>query len=547
MFIQIEDPSYEVIQEEAVGIDFGTTYSLVAYFDGQTSHVLKDNKGTIIIPTALYEKEGCIHVCEDIASVHHHERLIFSIKRLMNAADDPAFYGKSPIELASVIFKYLKDRACCVIPHLTSCVISVPAYFQEPQRMAIKTAAEMAGWKVLRLINEPTAAAIAFGLDLKTQGTFLVYDFGGGTFDVSLLRLNKGVFHILGSGGDAHLGGDDIDRAILDYFKRPQTNKDYLWARYIKQEVQLPITSDILKEISLPLIEKTISICRDVLQDAHMTPVDIDAIILVGGSTRLSFLSDLLTKEFNRPVLNSMSPDEAVAIGAAFQARNLTHVLLDICPLSLGIEMHGGIVDKIIPRNSPIPISMAQNFTTAEAHHSQMVLHIVQGEREFAKDCMSLGKFVMKNLPPMSQIQVTFRLDGDGLLHVEAIEKKTQQKIDIDMKPTFGLTHEDIKHHIYEGHQHGAEDMENRLRHQDCLNGSKLASYVSQALLDYGALLNPNNKIHVESLLKELQCHLHQQDRARIHESIKALSVASQRLAEIQIEESIKKVKLDNF
>ncbi len=547
MFIQIDDPSYEVMQQEAVGIDFGTTYSLVAYFDGKTSQVLKDEKGPLIIPTVLYENDGNINVCDNPHDVDDKSKMICSIKRLMHAANDPVFHGKPPIELACHIFKYLKNRASRLIENLTSCVISVPAYFQEPQRMAIKTAAEMAGWKVLRLINEPTAAAIAFGLDLKTQGTFLVYDLGGGTFDVSLLRLNKGVFHILGSGGDAHLGGDDIDHTILDYYGRPHTTANHLWARHIKQTMSSPLSIDVLKKISLPFIEKTISICEHVLQDAGMKAKDLDAIILVGGSTRLSFLTDMLKNTFHCSILNSISPDEAVAIGAAFQARNLTHVLLDVSPLSLGIEIHGGIVDKIIPRNSPIPISMAQNFTTAEAHHSQMILHIVQGEREFAKDCMSLGKFVMKNLPPMSQIQVTFQLDGDGLLHVEAVEKKTQQKIDIDIRPTFGLTHEDIKNYIYEGHQHGADDMEKRLLHQDLMNGSKLASYVTQALSDYGALLDQENRCHLEALLNQLQYHIDQQDRTSIHESIKALSVASQRLAEIQIEESIKKAKLDNF
>jgi len=441
-------------------------------------------------------------------------------------------------------------------------VITVPAYFQENERQAIKKAAQIAGWDVIRLVNEPTAAAVAYGLDQEAQGTYLVYDFGGGTFDVSILNLTKGVFQVIATGGDPQLGGDDIDSLILSHWEnlyhRPfQTTQDRLLARQAKEFIATSsdpfdqfgvlLTYQTLEQLVSPLIEKTLLVCEQILKDANQQVEDLSGIILVGGSTRLPWITEQIRHRWGRSPLTGIDPDKIVAFGAAWQGYHLCGgegaLLLDITPLSLGIETYGGLVEKIIPRNTPVPIAIAQEFTTFEAGQTAMTIHVVQGEREFVKDCISLGQFTLEGIPPMAagaaRIRVIFRLDPDGLLIVEAIEKSTGQTISVEMKPTFGLTQNDFERLIREGYEKGSDDIQSRIQTQYRIQAEQLVRYVQEGLKTDSHLLLPSEQKEIQRRLDDLIQALETR-LGSLQELIQSLSNQSQILAERQIEAALK-------
>ncbi len=489
----------------AIGIDLGTTHSLVAALRHGFPEILKDETNQGILPSVVrYHATGVsVGQAAQAALAQDSRNTIASVKRLIgrgiNDIDRLAgqlpyelaagagmvrlvtdFSTVSPVEVSAEILKVLKNRAEEVLQdEIYGAVITVPAYFDDAQRQATKDAATLAGLSVLRLLNEPTAAAIAYGLDQDDQEkTILIYDLGGGTFDVSLLRLSKGVFTVLATGGDSALGGDDIDRALVEDFLHKinyqgELSQNALWAlqkeaRRVKEKLSQENTvtftfqnyaylynQDHLADLVQPFLSRTLSIVQETLSTAQCLKENLDAVILVGGSTRLLALQQALNNYFGQAPLTHLNPDEVVALGAAVQADRLagnqpdnTMLLLDVTPLSLGIETYGGLVEKILPRNTPIPASRAQEFTTHQDGQTQLLIHVLQGERERVEDCRSLARFILSGIPPlvagMPRLQVTFAIDADGLLSVSALEKHSGVKADIQVKPSYGLSEEEL-------------------------------------------------------------------------------------------------------
>lgn len=541
MLIQIsddfeKDSHLEPKETCAVGIDFGTTYSLVAFFDQKTSSILEDQQGSFMIPTRVgIDEHGNLTMQET-------KEILSSIKRY--AGSDFVWNGYSIHQIMTFFFRNLKERAAALMSDINACVLSVPAYFNNAQRMAIRLAAEEGGWNVLRLINEPTAALLSFGITLNKEGLYMVYDFGGGTFDVSIIRIERGIFHVLGSSGDSKLGGDDIDHALLGTFNLPDTKENRMFVEGQKKNPSLE-NQDLIKQTSLPFIERTLRICERALYENHLGVGDLDAMILVGGSSLLPWVSQEITKRLGITPMLDPTPQECVAKGAAFQATSMLHTLMDVCPLSLGIEVYGGFVEQIIARNSPLPITMAQNFTTQEGSHNAMMLHIVQGEREFAKDCHSLGTYVMKDLPSFSKVRITFHLDIDGLLSVEGREDHTGKNIHLEFNTAHGTSHASIRKALDEASEHGAHDLEERLYQQLFVQGKTLSEYTKKALLDYAHLLEMKDRHAIEKALAFLTKTMGLEgkgtkSRNDLDEAIHKLSEVVQHLSEIQIEEAIK-------
>jgi molecular chaperone HscA len=576
MLIQITDPSVSKVDTDstyAIGIDFGTTHCVAGLVRNNKVELIPLNGDSVLLPSIISYDVDQIRVGDTAVAQRD---AIYSIKRIVGRSMveiqsilehhpfnvvqtehgiklKTAMGLQDPVQVASAIFRHIKYQAELYLDQdVVDAVVTVPAYFDESARASIKDAAMLAGLNVLRLVAEPTAAALAYGIDDAKEGVYIVYDLGGGTFDVSVLRMTQGVFQVLATGGNAFLGGDDIDATIVDYFlsesqlTAEQRRNALSHARHVKERLstQFKATFDtplgdrcVLKRETFesllqPVIAETINIARETLDQAQVNLNEIQGMILVGGSTRTPAIETTLSDFFNVPVFQSLNPDEVVAMGAARQAHLLTRggdsMLIDVSPLSLGVEMMGGVVDKIIPRNSPIPIRKAQNFTTFQDNQTGIVINVVQGERELAKDCRSLGRCLLSGIPPMpagvAKVSVVFALDADGLLSVTATEETTGIVQNVVVKPTYGLSEDAMKEMILDSHRHAQADMQKRMLAQAITKAKQLIKVVEQALIVDGDLLSKTERSEIHAAMDALSNTLLDEDRDHITESMERLN-----------------------
>ena len=602
--LQISEPGKGTLPHEhrnAIGIDLGTTNSLVATVQSGVAKILSHENQNNLIPSVVQYQTNTILVGE-AAKLNQDDdpvNTIASVKRLMgkrfsdiathtssnNLSDEKSYIGiatkqgtKSAVEVSAEILKKLKTIAEQHIKDdILGAVITVPAYFDDAQRQATKDAAKLAGINVLRLINEPTAAAIAYGLDKKVEGNYVVFDLGGGTFDISILRLSKGLFEVIATHGDTQLGGDDFDEVIFQWlmkqsahdFQDPQLKQKLkTLSKNIKEKltdneivsvehsfnssvnIKTKIDQKLFADLSQHLIKKTIDATKRALKDANLTIQDIDGIVMVGGSTRMPVIQKIMRDFFKQDLLNDINPDEVVALGAAQQANILVgnsndeHLLLDVIPLSLGIETMGEIVERIIPRNSTLPIAMAQEFTTYKDGQNAMMIHVVQGERDLVSDCRSLAKFSLKGIPPMvagaAKIRVTFQVDTDGLLSVSAQELSTGVQASIEVKPSYGLDSNQIKTMLESSFQLADEDKENRALAEVKVEATQMQEMVERALQQDQNILDEPEIKKINKALDQLKKSLKNNDRNLIHEQIDQLNNATQYFAQLRMDRSIK-------
>jgi molecular chaperone HscA len=590
----------------AVGIDLGTTNSVVAVAVGEKPEALRDEAGRSLLPSVVaYGADGTVTVGEEARRqlLDAPEGVVGSIKRLMGRAagelaqlggtllydvDQTAGGGMvrlkirgrslTPVEISAEILRAVKARAEAALGQaVTRAVVTVPAYFDDAARSATKDAAKLAGLDVLRLVNEPTAAALAYGLDRAAEGIYAVYDLGGGTFDISLLRLEKGVFQVLATGGDAALGGDDFDHLVADRFLAERRAagiheqitsaeaKIVLAAARLAKEclteqeagawqieaggkaTRHRLTRAELEAMLRPLVRRTIDLVQGVLEDAKVSPAEVKGVVLVGGSTRMPLVRREVAALFGREPLGDIDPDEVVALGAALQAQALTRgegaLLLDVTPLSLGIETMGGIVEKVIPRNTPIPVAMAQDFTTYQDGQTGMMIHVVQGERETVDECRSLGRFELRGIPPMTagaaRIRVTFSVDADGLLTVGAEEKTTGVKAHIEVKPSYGLGEEEMARMLRESLENAQEDMERRLLIEARVEAERVLMALDAALEADGALAPPAERREMEAVAARLKAAVAGTDRDLINGLVEELERAGKPFAQRRIDRAI--------
>lgn len=591
----------------AVGIDLGTTHSLVAAVRHGVAECLPDAQGRVILPSAVrYLPGGGRRIgAQALAEAAQDPgNTIVSVKRFMGRGlkdiqergklpyafvDAPGMVRlqtvegpKSPVEVSAEILATLRQRAeDSFDDELFGAVITVPAYFDDAQRQATKDAAELAGIHVLRLINEPTAAAIAYGLEHGAEGLYLVYDLGGGTFDVSLLRLSNGVFEVVATGGDSALGGDDFDHTLADWalaeaglaVDTPADKRGVLVAARAAKEklshadhavVACPIAGQgegaelavrvsraQFEELGRPLLDRTMAVVRRVLRDAKTGIGDVQGVVLVGGATRMPMVQQAVAGHFGKPPLTDLNPDEVVALGAAIQAHALAGnagaqelLLLDVIPLSLGLETMGGLVERIIPRNSAIPTARAQDFTTFKDGQTAMAIHVLQGEREQVEDCRSLARFELRGIPPMAagaaKIRVTFQVDADGLLSVGAKEEGSGVEASITVKPSYGLADDDIARMLSEGFSSAERDMRARSLREARVEAERMLMATRAALAADGDLLPADEVGRLEAQLAALQQTAQGDDHHRINEAVEALGLSTEAFAAMRMNRGIR-------